>query len=563
MNLRSRRAHARIVHGQREVERIENNVKSPTLRLVVAMATLGALAYAIFLFNPAFRGDPIPYALVILAESFIIFQALSTVWTILSSGYEPRTFEYHVAQKALFSENGSLSDVDFASIQKQPATIAASAQMYLQKKQLSVDVLIPVYGEDVAVIKQTAEAARDMVGLHKTYILDDGKSDDVKRMASQIGVHYIRRPTNENAKAGNINYALSQTKGDFFVILDADFVVAKNFLYETLPFFENAKVAFVQTPQHYDNMTNVISTGASYMQHVFYSLIQPGKNRFNAAFCVGTNVVFRRAAIDELGGMYDKSKSEDIWTSLSLHERGWQSIYIPSVLAIGKTPETIKAYSKQQLRWATGSYEILLWHNPLLNRKLTIDQRLQYFATTTYYFQGWALLLLFLLPPLHIYFGLTPIASTLPTWQWAVFYSSFYVLQIFVAFFTMGGFKIQTLLLAGVSFPIYVKAFWNALFKRDLAWQATNSVTKTDSPFNYIRIQAYILVFLLLTTAAGLWKSYYQQDFAISVIWNMVNTIVFAVFIVVAVREGRSAKRSMKLTRKSVPKLIMRRRNLA
>ena len=96
------------------------------------------------------------------------------------------------------------------------------------------------------------------------------------------------------------------------------------------------------------------------MQSVFYRFIQPGKNRFNAAFCVGTNVIFRRTAIEQIGGMYTGSKSEDVWTSLMLHEHGWKSVYISTVLAVGDTPETIEAYTKQQLRWATGGFEILL-----------------------------------------------------------------------------------------------------------------------------------------------------------------------------------------------------------
>ena len=48
---------------------------------------------------------------------------------------------------------------------------------------------------------------------------------------------------------------------------------------------------------------NLISRGAGYMQSVFYRFIQPGKNRFNAAFCVGTNVIYRRTAIEQIGGM--------------------------------------------------------------------------------------------------------------------------------------------------------------------------------------------------------------------------------------------------------------------
>ena len=72
----------------------------------------------------------------------------------------------------------------------------------------------------------------------------------------------------------------------------------------------------------YGNLRTLVSRGAGFMQSVFYTLIQPGKNRFNAAFCVGTNVMFRRAAMGQLGGIYEESKSEDIWTSILLHERG-------------------------------------------------------------------------------------------------------------------------------------------------------------------------------------------------------------------------------------------------
>ncbi|HWT40470.1 MAG TPA: glycosyltransferase family 2 protein, partial [Dongiaceae bacterium] len=391
-------------------------------------------------------------------------------------------------------------------------------------------------------------------GLHKTYILDDGESDEVQAMAERVGVVYIRRPTHNHAKAGNINYALKRTKGDFFLILDADFVAQPTILYETIPFFENDNLAFVQTPQFYDNQNNFVSTAANFMQNVFYSLIQSGKNRFNAAFCVGTNVVFRRTAIDELGGMHTASKSEDIWTSLRLHERGHDSIYIPSVLAVGKTPETLKAYSKQQLRWATGSFEIFLRRNPLFLHRLTVDQRLQYFATTSYYFVGFSVLLLLLLPPLQIYFNLSPIATTIPIWQWALMYSGFYVTQLMLAFYTMGGLKIRTLMLANASFPIYIKAFFNALLHRDLAWDATNKVSY-DSPFNYVRMQVYVFIFLFLTSVVGVAKSLYTSEFSISLAWNILNTLVFGYFVSVAYKEARQLRRQRKQARKQARRL--------
>lgn len=528
---------------QASVNRIEKHLTSPTVSLILLAATAGAFIYLSYLIRPAYRGDPLPYSLAMVAELFVIMQGLLSFWTILSGRFNPRNFEYHRAQDTLY--NAPVGKSAIKILKRQDAITARSVQMFVHHEPVTVDIFIPTYGEPLDEVRQTVRAARDVYGLHKTYILDDGKSDELKVMAEQLGVEYIRRPTNENAKAGNINYALKHTSGNYFLILDADFVADPSILYETIPFFENDALAFVQTPQYYDNQHNFVSTGASFMQHVFYSLIQSGKNRFNSAFCVGTNVVFRRAAIENIGGMYDRSKSEDIWTSLKLHEHGYDSIYIPNVLAVGKTPETLKAYSKQQLRWATGSFEIFIWHNPLFDRKLTSDQRLQYFATTSYYFVGFSVLLLLLLPPLQIYFNLSPIAVTIPFWQWALLYSGFYVIQLFLAFYAMGGLKLKTLLLANASFPIYVKAFFNALRRKDLSWQATNSKSY-DSPFNYVRMQVYVFIFLLLTSIVGAWKAYYTDAFSVSLAWNVLNTFIFGYFTQAARNEAKMLRRQRK-----------------
>lgn len=545
---------------QQAANRIERQIKSPSVTLILFLASVGALIYLGYLIKPEFRGDPLPYTLALTAEIFIIFQGLMAFWTILSGRFNPRSYEYHHAQDRLFAgQTGGKSAVK--TITANTAKVARKLPMELDKKPVTIDVFIPVYGEPIEDIRETTIAARDAYGIHKTFILDDGKSDAVEALAGELKVGYIRRPTNQHAKAGNINFALSQTNGDFFLILDADFVAEPNILYETLPFFEDPKLAFVQTPQYYSNQTNFVSSAASFMQHVFYSLIQAGKNKFNASFCVGTNVVFRRSAIEDIGGVYQKSKSEDIWTSIFLHEKGYKSIYIPTLLAVGKTPENLMAYSKQQLRWATGSFEVFIRKNPLFIKNLSLDQRLQYLTTSSYYFIGFSVLLLLLLPPLQIFFNLSPISTDIPVWQWALMYSGFYVTQLVLAFYTMGGFKIKTLILANVSFPIYIKAFFNALFRRDQAWSATNAKGSYDSPFNYVRAQVYIFIFLFLTSIVGVWKAFYTNELSISLVWNLFNTLVFGYFVHIAITEARMLKRAEKkpkkeLTKQLIPKVM-------
>ena len=538
---------ARLFEGARRSEhaplarKAENQAaQSPTLLLFVVIAMVGVLAYTVFLFNPENRGDLLPFTLVIIAEVVLVAQAMVSMWTILSGGQDPRDFTFHSSQERLFDTDA----IRARGLERRPH----AWPMLLVDRPITVDVFITAYGEDVAVIRRTLEAAIAMRGEHTTWVLDDGGSDDVRELTGELGARYVRRLSNNGAKAGNVNHALSISNGEYFAIFDADFVPKPDFLYETVPFFVDDNVAFVQTPQAYGNLHNMISRGAGFMQAVFYRFVQPGRNSFNAAFCVGTNVIFRRAATDDIGGMYTDSKSEDVWTSLMLHERGWRSVYIPVTLAIGDAPETIEDYTKQQMRWASGGFEILLTRNPLNPRRtLTADQRVQYFVTATHYLVGIVPLLLLLVPPLEIYFDLRPVDLTVTWLTWFLFYFGFYGLQIMLAFNTMGSFRPETLMLASVSFPIYLRALVNVLIGRQQAWHVTGKKGRRSSPFNFMIPQVLTFVFLLLTSIVAIYKDLGNGMLTLATAWNVTNTLILAAFMRAGFREislNRAARRA-------------------
>ncbi|MDZ5663375.1 glycosyltransferase [Nocardioides sp. S-58] len=507
---------------------------SPLLIVITAMATAGVLIYARFLLDPAYRGDLLPWLLVLVAEGVLVAHALLAMWTMLSATKDPRSFQYWTTKERLY--DGPEPD----------------RALSLDGAVVGVEVFITVYGEPVEVVRRTVQAALAIRGPHRTWLLDDGSSDDMRTLANELGCYYLRRVGSAGAKAGNINHALTQAKGDFFCVFDADFVPRPEFIEEVLPFFTDESVAFVQTPQTYGNLHTMIARGAGYMQTVFYRFIQPGRNHFNAAFCVGTNVMFRRAAVHEIGGIYTDSKSEDVWTSLKLHERGWRSIFLSRTLAVGDAPDSIEAYSKQQLRWATGGFEILLRSNPFSRRRhLTMDQRIMYATTATHYLTGIAPGLLLLVPPMEIYLDLHPVDLSVGVWQWFAVYAGFYLMQILLAFATLGSFRWEVLMLAAVSFPIYLRAFFNALFLREQKWHVTGTTKAAASPFNFIIPQVLAFTFLLVTSVVAVWQVQRQGVVTLGAAWNITNTLILAAFLVVAWGEARSARRSRKSLRRA------------
>jgi cellulose synthase (UDP-forming) len=513
---------------------------SPLLIVLTLLATGGVLLYATFLLNPSNRGDLVPWLVVVLAEGVLVVHTLLAMWTVLSGTKDPRTYAYWAAKDSLLVRDGDES--------------AAEWGLFLDGRRASVEVFVTVYGEPVDTVRRTATAAMAIRGEHRTWILDDGRSDEVRALADELGCHYLRRLSNTGAKAGNVNHALSIAKGDFFCIFDADFVPHPEFIEHTLPFFTDETVAFVQTPQTYGNLVNLISRGAGYMQTMFYRFVQPGRNHFNAAFCVGTNVMFRRSAVHEIGGIYVDSKSEDVWTSLLLHERGWRSVYLAKSLAVGDAPETIEAYSKQQLRWATGGFEIWFRANPFSpRRRLTPDQRIMYGITATHYLTGIAPGALLFVPPMEIFFDLHPVNLSVGIGQWLLMYAGFYVLQVLLAFFSVGSFRWEVLMLAAVSYPIYVKALMNALIGREQKWHVTGSTTRTASPFNFMVPQVLTFVFLALTAAVGVWQNLVTGAFTLGTAWCVTNALVLGAFLVVALTESRRSRRPARSSRRERP----------
>lgn len=522
--------HVRLRHAGAPHQR--GSEQSPVLITLVVIGTIGVLAYAAFLLNPANRGDFLPYIMVVSAELVLVGHALLTMATILAGGQDPRTFAVHQARAHLY--------------QHTTGGDATTWPVTLDGQPVTVDVLITVYGEPVEVVERTVRAAMAIRGRHRTWILDDGDSDDMRDMAARVGCRYVRRLGSHGAKAGNVNHALTLAKGEYFVIFDADFIPKPEFIEQTLPFFIDDRLAFVQTPQSYGNEgQSVIAKGAAYMQTVFYKFVQPGKNRFNAAFCVGTNVMFRREAVLEVGGIYTDSKSEDVWTSLMMHERGWRSIFIPEVLAVGDAPENVEAFSKQQLRWATGGFEILFTH-PLWSwkkSKLTLDQRIQYLSTASFYLTGIVPGILLLVPPLEIFFDLRPVSLSISALEWAIYYAGFYLMQVILVWFTLGTYRWETLTLATVSFPIYSKALFNVLRGKEVGWQATGTL-KQSSPFNFMIPQLLMLVFLAIASVVAIFRDWTNGFLTLATVWNVTNTIILSAFVYAAATEGKPRGRS-------------------
>lgn len=483
-----------------KTKRIEN-----TALLFILIVPFTITFYASYIFNPVHAGNTLLYLLQMLAD-IIAIATVSTLWiTILLDLIQP---EYHKRNHKFDSE-------------------------WLKKSKPTVDVLIPVSHEPIEFIEKNAKACMELEYPHETWILDDGNSEEIKKLASKLKVKYIARPKEEKgfAKAGNINYGLKQCHGEFFAVFDADYVTEKSFLVELLPFFENKKVALVQTPQYYTNTDNFIASGTAQSQEIFYKYVQPAKNSYNASFCVGTSMIYRRSAINDVGGIAMVDHSEDIWTTILLHEKGWESIFYNKVLARGRAPETIGAYFRQQNRWAQGGFSLFFRHNPLFIRSLSVDQRVQYFFSNLHYFSGFAIMIYLVLPIIYLLFGLHPMDIKHGE-GWLVHYIPYFLTVYFLPWFLLGSLKMSTIATSMASFFPYIKAFFAVAFKSDYTWVATESMKKSFRP---VMVDIWPHIFLISISILSLVVGWYSPtDMTTTLVtsfWVLMNAYFLFEFI--------------------------------
>jgi cellulose synthase (UDP-forming) len=281
----------------------------------------------------------------------------------------------------------------------------------------TVDVFITNYDEPLEVLRRTAIGARAIRYPHRTYMLDDGKREDVRAMAAELGIGYIRRVGNQNAKAGNLNHAISQTSGEFILQLDADHVPHPAIIDRMLGYFEDPKVALVQSPQDFynvDSFTHVVNDEGRRLweeNRIFYSLIQPGRDHWNASFFCGSCGIVRRSALMSVGGFASQTIIEDMETTIRLHQAGFLTRYHREVLAYGLAPGAAGAYHVQRMRWGQGAMQVLRKLKPLTMKGLSLPQRLAYFAGTSCYFEGWQKAVFYLMPLFFFFTGIMPIAG--------------------------------------------------------------------------------------------------------------------------------------------------------
>ncbi len=394
-----------------------------------------------------------------------------------------------------------------------------------------VSVLIPARHEPKEILEGTVVSCYNIDYPNiKVYILDDSSEESYKREAEELALKYkanlYRRASRHGAKAGIINDCVKTLGSKYVVIFDVDQNPMPNFLVKLMPIIEaDPRLALVQTPQFYSNLGSAKVAFASEMQQaVFYEYICEGKSSHQAMICCGTNVLIRREALLDVGGMDESTVTEDFATSFRLHRRGWKTLYYNKVNTFGEGPSDIGAYFRQQKRWAMGNITVLktiLRDLLFAPRGIGPMQWLEYLITGSYYLIGWTYVFLIFCPIIYIFFNIPSFFMNPVVYSFTFF--PYLVLSLVVFYESMGERKYKALqvikgqLLSFLTLPVFMSAAIGGIIGKKRTFQVTSKVSGGRVSYFTLWPQITFWAVNLAAITWGLERYFYERTAAVFV----------------------------------------------
>lgn len=261
-------------------------------------------------------------------------------------------------------------------------------------------------GEPYEMFEKSLTAIAAIRYPHQGYLLDGGNDPRLKALCEKLGITHLDCCDLPGAKAGKVNYALSQSSGEFVLVIDPDHIAEPGFLDTVLGYFDDPEVGFVQVVQGYSNQDEgFVARGGAEQTYGFYGPTMMGMNGLGTPVAIGANCTFRRKALEDIGG-HAVDLAEDLLTSLRMHAHQWKSVYVPKRMSFGLTPSDLHSYFKQQLKWSTGMFTVFVRDYFRNAHRMRFPNALHYLFAGTYYLEGVATAITCILPILFLFFGL-------------------------------------------------------------------------------------------------------------------------------------------------------------
>ncbi len=230
------------------------------------------------------------------------------------------------------------------------------------KEKHSVSVLVAAWNEEET-IENTIHAIFDIdYPILEVIVLNDGSTDKTGEIVEKLQKKYSRLKLIDKKNTGkgdSLNQGIKEAKGKLIAVIDADSYPAKDSFKKLVGFFNDEKVGAA---------TCVIVSRSKKkffekLQNVEYHVIAFTRKLLgfvDAIYVVpGPLAIYRKSALEEIGGFDPKNMTEDIEIIWHLTAAGYERKMCLSTFVTTTVPTNLKQWYSQRKRWNLGGLQCI------------------------------------------------------------------------------------------------------------------------------------------------------------------------------------------------------------
>lgn len=234
----------------------------------------------------------------------------------------------------------------------------------------SLTIMVPAFNSGKT-LKESLESILAMKYPRKfdVVVIDDASTDGTYEIAKQYPVKIIRNKR-QMGKATSLNQALKMTKTELVANIDSDTYPESDVLMKMVGYFNKPRCAAVTTLIVPVRPTTFLQKVQEFEYYVAFGFWHKSIAQLKSLYVTpGPMTIYRKAALDDVGGFDEGNITEDMEVALNLQDKHWEIDCSVNGKVYTEVPGTLRGYLRQRVRWYRGKifnglkYKHLLFNN--------------------------------------------------------------------------------------------------------------------------------------------------------------------------------------------------------
>lgn len=228
-----------------------------------------------------------------------------------------------------------------------------------------ISVVVPAYNEAAGIAATVLSMVRSKYpGRFEVIVVDDGSTDNTAAIVRSLRLPGVRVISQPNAgKPAALNRGIAEAWFDILVLVDGDTIFAPTALSRLAVRMMDPDVGAVSGNTKVANRRGLLGR----WQHLEYVMgFNLERRMFDLLGTIptvpGAIGAFRRATLEDVGGVSSGTLAEDTDLTMAICRSGWRVVYEPRAVAWTEAPASLRQLWRQRYRWCYGTMQSMWKH---------------------------------------------------------------------------------------------------------------------------------------------------------------------------------------------------------